>query len=61
MAFDLNEDEERWRSNWDHCDHDWKESPYSDIGGDRTIVECKKCGCPGERDDNTGEVFWPAT
>ncbi len=48
-------------SKWDDCfEHDWKEVD-SDIGGNRTDVVCRKCGCPGERDDKTGEVFWPAT
>lgn len=24
-------------------------------------VRCTKCGCHGERDPNTNEVYWPAT
>lgn len=46
--------------NWTECEHEWRELD-TDIGGERTDVVCSKCDCPGERDDRTGEVFWPAT
>jgi hypothetical protein len=46
-------------SSWTDCIHDWAEVNF-DLGGNRTAVKCKKCQCPGERDNN-GEIFWPAT
>lgn len=46
---------------WTECEHVWVESQFYDLGGDRTVVVCNRCGVPGERDDSTGEVFWPAT
>lgn len=49
-------------SAWDECDHEWRNSTRDyDLAGNRSEVVCTKCGCPGERDDDTGEVFWPAT
>jgi hypothetical protein len=41
---------------WDDCEHDWKEVE-SASGCD---VECKKCGCPGEKSTDDS-VYWPAT
>lgn len=47
---------------WKNCDHIWVESTGDhDSPPDRSQVECKKCGCPGERDNVDGSVFWPAT
>lgn len=47
---------------WDECEeHEWVEDGDYDLGGDRTEVICTHCGAPGERDDKTGEVYWPAT
>lgn len=47
----------------EQCQHEWKESISSDseIGGDRTYVKCVRCGVPGERNDKTGDVYYPAT
>jgi hypothetical protein len=42
------------------CEHEWDEVD-SDIGGNRTAVECTKCKMSGERDDDTGYTHWPAT
>jgi hypothetical protein len=49
------------KTDWYKCEHEWEEYGDYDLGGDRTEVKCTKCGCCGERDDKTGEVFWPAT
>lgn len=48
---------------WDECPcHTWKIAPDDwDVGGNRSCVECTACGVPGERDEDTGDVFWPAT
>lgn len=47
---------------WQNCKHEWRELVdslwHSEI---ETAVECKKCGCPGAKDNKTGEVYWPAT
>ncbi|KKM03789.1 hypothetical protein LCGC14_1770950 [marine sediment metagenome] len=49
-------------SNWDNCDHEWHEKIDSQFHSEnKTDVSCTKCGCPGERDTKTGNVFWPAT
>ena len=46
---------------WVECVHDWGPIYDSDIGEDRIEVICVKCGCPGELDNKTGEVYWPTT
>lgn len=48
---------------WSLCPkHEWRESARdSDLGGNRTEVICAHCGCPGERNDDTGAVYWPTT
>lgn len=43
------------------CTHDWEPYGDFDLGGNRTEVRCTICGVPGERDDETNEVFYPAT
>jgi len=49
-------------ADWNECSHEWEVSKRDwDLGGERSDVICTKCQCPGERDDVTGEVFWPAT
>lgn len=52
---------ERPAPTWDKCEHEWRARGDFDLGGNRTEVECVKCQCPGEHDDKTGDVFWPAT
>lgn len=48
---------------WYDCgNHEWKEWEFDyDLGEGRSQVYCVRCKCPGERNDKTGEVFWPAT
>lgn len=42
--------------------HEWIDAPGDwDLGGDRAQVVCSVCGVSGERNDKTGEVYWPAT
>lgn len=46
--------------------HEWEETPgdsmlYEMSEGKREEVRCKKCGMSGERENETGEVYWPAT
>lgn len=48
-------------SRWDTCEHEWEEVDDDLCPPQCTSVECKKCEVPGQRNDNTGEVFWPAT
>lgn len=44
------------------CDHVWRvRGDGGDLGGGRTEVVCVKCDVPGDRNDDSGEVFWPAT
>lgn len=44
------------------CVHEWKiQSGDWDCSLNCTMVECIKCEVYGERNDDTGEVFWPAT
>ena len=44
------------------CEHEWDVAPGDwDGGEDRTYVQCKKCGVPGERTESAGEIYWPAT
>lgn len=44
--------------NWDECKHEWEDDPYEMVGD----VRCKRCHCPGVKDDSCdGGVFWPAT
>ena len=47
---------------WQNCKHEWRELVDSQWHSEiETAVECKKCGCPGAKDNKTGEVYWPAT
>lgn len=44
------------------CEHEWEEKYDSQFTNERfTDVRCSKCGVSGERDEETGGVFWPAT
>jgi hypothetical protein len=48
----------------DGHEHEWIENPFDSMYADKldvTEVLCKLCGVPGEMDDDTKEVFWPAT
>lgn len=46
----------------DGHEHEWiVRSGDWDLGGNRSQVKCAKCGVSGERDDDTGEVYWPTT
>lgn len=47
---------------WHECEHTWtrKLGDY-DCPPGFTEVVCIHCNCPGERDDISGKVFWPAT
>ena len=49
-------------SDWDTCEHEWKALIDSQFHNENsTDVVCVKCRCPGEQDNATGEVYWPAT
>jgi len=48
-------------NNWKDCNHEWYVYGDFDLGGNRTEVKCSLCGCMGERNDSSGEVFWPTT
>ena len=44
------------------CDHDWEETVSSQFTNEfHTEVYCAKCHTYGEKDNSTGEIFWPAT
>jgi hypothetical protein len=47
---------------WEECSqHQWKERQYADGGENWTCVICTLCGMPGERNDDTGDVYYPAS
>lgn len=44
------------------CAHEWKRKTDSQFSNERfTEVQCVKCGCVGEENEETGSVYWPAT
>ena len=43
-----------------YCEHWWVEKD-DELGGDRSTVQCSKCKVSGERNNKTGEVFYPIT
>lgn len=45
----------------DKCKHDWEEIDSQFSNKSFTDVRCKKCREVGERSEQTGGVFWPAT
>lgn len=51
------------RDPWDDCpEHEWVDAAESQFDNEwHEGVKCSKCGVPGERTIETGEVFWPAT
>jgi hypothetical protein len=50
------------KPSWDECVHKWKAKVDSQFSNEyNEDVDCTVCGCPGDRDIKTGEVFWPAT
>jgi hypothetical protein len=47
---------------WYNCDHKWRAEIDSQAHNEsQTAVYCMKCGCPGDQENKTGDVFWPAT
>jgi hypothetical protein len=46
---------------WDDCVHEWEERDSICSNEYYTFVRCVKCGCPGELEIETNEVYWPAT
>lgn len=47
---------------WDTCPgHEWDEVESMHSNEWHTQVRCRKCCMTGERDEASGEVFWPAT
>ena len=45
---------------WAQCEHTWAEVD-GDCPEHCTPVRCSRCRVPGERNNKTQEVFWPAT
>jgi hypothetical protein len=46
----------------EECEHEWEELPDSQFDNETsTEVRCSKCEMRGERNEATGEVYWPAT
>ncbi len=43
---------------WESLEHDWKEE---DGWGNYIEVKCTICGVPGEKDLETGEIYFPTT
>lgn len=58
-------DEMVWNNNKQEreslCGHEWKEIDSQYNNEITTDVVCKKCGVHGEKDNKTGDVFYPAT
>jgi len=48
-------------SDWKNCIHEWAEYESEYSNEYHTQVRCVICHCPGERDEETQEVYWPAT
>lgn len=46
---------------WNFCEHEWEEIDSQFSNEKITAVRCVKCDCPGELDNKTEEVFWPAS
>jgi hypothetical protein len=51
----------RSREWYDGHEHDWRVKDGQGNSELFTEVRCELCGIPGERDEKSGEVFWPAT
>ena len=47
--------------NWLKCEHSWSGKDSQFTNEYFTIVVCEKCKCPGEQNNVTSEVIWPAT
>ena len=43
------------------CKHEWEEMDSQFNNEKTTDVVCKKCGVCGEKNNEDGCVFWPAT
>lgn len=47
---------------WNNCEHEWEIAPGDHDGPEgREFFVCKHCGVPGERDDPSDAIYWPAT
>lgn len=46
---------------WNTCEHVWECRGDFDLGAEREVVVCVRCGAPGERNMKTGETDWPCT
>lgn len=46
---------------WDNCAHEWREVDSQFNSELFTDVVCTKCQMPGQLDEQTKEVFFPAT
>ena len=45
---------------WGDCENEWSELTDPRHHFDfATEVACKKCSCPGSKNNKTGRVFWP--
>jgi len=49
-------------SDYDNCDHEWKKTGRENYSNELlTDMICIKCNCPGEKDEDLDEVYYPAT
>jgi hypothetical protein len=49
-------------TDWTKCKHEWVAKTDSQFHSEKfTDVVCPKCECPGEQNNETKEVYWPAT
>jgi hypothetical protein len=47
---------------WRSCAHEWAlYGDGGDLGGNRFEVQCRKCKCPGDFEEDHLEVVWPTT
>ncbi len=47
------------RRAWAECEHEWRDAESQSQS--HNAVVCVKCKCPGDRNRETGDVYWPAT
>lgn len=49
-------------ANMFECQHEWEESVSSQFSNENfTEVYCDKCHTYGEKNNKTGEVYWPVS